>query len=113
MTEMENIKETEEKAEMLSEDNEKPSQKKKESKDEKKKPDYDRLVTVTLPRDNSERKAKSMRITLNGKPIIVPRGEMVEIPYRYYLLLRKKNAFREMDDDYKAELEKKLAEINK
>jgi hypothetical protein len=72
--------------------------------------DLDRLVTVIVPRDDSEKKSKTMRLTLNRKSIVIPRGTPVEVPYKYKLLLEKKAKIRQLDDDYKDELERALNE---
>ncbi len=70
--------------------------------------DYERMVTVIVPRDESQRKAKFIRLTLNGKYIDIPRGVAVEVPYKYKLLLEKKVQLRQMDEEYKEELEAAL-----
>ncbi len=72
--------------------------------------DLERLVTVIVPRDTSQKKSKTMRLTLNGKSITIPRGVACEVPYKYKLLLDKKAQLRQMDDDYKDELEAALNE---
>ena len=66
--------------------------------------DYEKLVPHIVPRDESGKKSKTIRVPLNGKSIVIPRGEVVEIPFKYKLLLEKKAALRDMDDRYKDEI---------
>ena len=72
--------------------------------------DLERLVTVIVPRDTSQKKSKTMTLNLNGKSITIPRGVACEVPYKYKLILDKKAQLRQMDDDYKDELEAALKE---
>ena len=72
--------------------------------------DLEKLVTVIVERDNSAKKSKTIRLSLNGKSIVIPRGVAVEVPLKYKLLLVKKEKLRELDDRYKEELAKALEE---
>jgi len=73
-----------------------------------KKVDYNQLVDVFIPRDDSAKKSKTMRLSLNGKSIKVPRGKLVKIPLKYKLMLDEKAALRDMDDSYKDKLRREL-----
>lgn len=72
--------------------------------------DPEKLVTVIVERDNSAKKSKTIRLSLNGKSIVIPRGTAVEVPLKYKLILDKKAKLRELDDRYKEELAKALEE---
>lgn len=73
--------------------------------------DLEKLVPCIIPRDDSGKKSKTLRITLNDKSIVVPRGEVVEIPLKYKLVLDKKAKIRNFDEEYKeAEQAKRLKE---
>lgn len=67
--------------------------------------DLESLVTVIVPRDDSPKKSKTLKLELNGKCITIPRGVACEIPYKYKLLLEKKAIIRALDDEYKEELQ--------
>ena len=63
--------------------------------------DLEKLVPCIIPRDDSGKKSKTLRITLNEHSIVVPRGEVVEIPLKYKLVLDKKAKIRNFDEEYK------------
>ena len=73
--------------------------------------DYDKKVPWTFPIDNSERSSKTITVRFKGKSYKYERGEQVMIPYKLYLMLKRKNKFARADRAYKAALEKKLNEI--
>lgn len=72
------------------------------------KKDYNSKVPHIVARDNSAKKSKMLRVTLNGRHIDIPRGVTVEIPLKYKMALDKKAKLRDMDDDYKTELQKAI-----
>lgn len=76
------------------------------------KPDYNAMVPYMVPRDNSSKKSKTLTLSLNGKSIVVPRGELVQMPLKYKLLLEKKDRLRDMDDSYKDELTAQMEAAN-
>ena len=69
---------------------------------------YEELVPYTVPVDDTNRKSKTLKLSLNGKSIELPRGETVEIPRKYYLLIQKHNALKKYDNAFKEALEKAM-----
>ena len=70
--------------------------------------ELEKLVPYIIPRDDSGKKSKTLRITLNDHSIVVPRGEVVEIPLKYKLILEKKAKIRNFDEEYKEAEKAKL-----
>lgn len=75
--------------------------------------DYEQMVMHIVPVDNSPKRSKTMRVPLNGKNIVIPRGVAVEIPLKYKLLLDEKEKIRQMDRNYKDKLQEELEAENK
>ena len=70
--------------------------------------DYNEMVSYMVPHDMSAKKSKTIRLSLNGKSITFPRGELVQIPLKYKLMLEKKAKLREMDNLYKESIVKAM-----
>lgn len=75
--------------------------------------DYEKLVPWIIPVDNSPKRSKTIRLSLNGNSIVVPRGEMVEIPLKYKLMLERKEKLRQMDQSFQEEIQREMEPNNK
>lgn len=82
-----------------------------ETKKTAKKDFNEETVSFSVPIDTTPRRSKTLTLSLNGKNIDLPRGEIVEIPRKYALLLNKKAQLRSFDRDYKDKLQKAIDDM--